>query len=121
MIVENFHDYPPLGRFVVRDIGQIVAVGIIKSVEKKEENASTKAKVPHKKFETTDKKTKAIEKVEKMAEDANNNAKPPEEKLKVTADTKVIEKDLNKAGSTTKDLKPSAEKTNEPSCSCSIM
>jgi elongation factor 1-alpha len=35
MCVEAFSDYPPLGRFAVRDMKQTVAVGVIKSVEKK--------------------------------------------------------------------------------------
>jgi len=36
MCVEAFTDYPPLGRFAVRDMRQTVAVGVIKSVEKSE-------------------------------------------------------------------------------------
>lgn len=36
MCVESFADYPPLGRFAVRDMKQTVAVGVIKSVEKAE-------------------------------------------------------------------------------------
>jgi len=36
MCVEAFSDYPPLGRFAVRDMKQTVAVGVIKSVEKAE-------------------------------------------------------------------------------------
>jgi elongation factor 1-alpha len=36
MCVESFSQYPPLGRFAVRDMRQTVAVGVIKSVEKKE-------------------------------------------------------------------------------------
>ena len=36
MCVEAFSDSPPLGRFAVRDMKQTVAVGVIKSVEKKE-------------------------------------------------------------------------------------
>jgi len=36
MCVESFSDYPPLGRFAVRDMRQTVAVGVIKAVEKKE-------------------------------------------------------------------------------------
>jgi len=36
MCVEPFTQYPPLGRFAVRDMRQTVAVGVIKSVEKKE-------------------------------------------------------------------------------------
>jgi len=34
MCVEAYHEYPPLGRFAVRDMKQTVAVGVIKSVEK---------------------------------------------------------------------------------------
>ena len=36
MCVEPFTQYPPLGRFAVRDMRQTVAVGVIKTVEKKE-------------------------------------------------------------------------------------
>merc|ERR1712072_51578 len=36
MCVESFKTYPPLGRFAVRDMRQTVAVGVIKSVLKKE-------------------------------------------------------------------------------------
>jgi elongation factor 1-alpha len=36
MCVESFTDYPPLGRFAVRDMRQTVAVGVIKGVTKKE-------------------------------------------------------------------------------------
>ena len=35
MCVEKFADYPPLGRFAVRDMRQTVAVGVVKDVEKK--------------------------------------------------------------------------------------
>ncbi|KAF5910114.1 Elongation factor 1-alpha 1 [Clarias magur] len=35
MCVESFSEYPPLGRFAVRDMRQTVAVGVIKGVEKK--------------------------------------------------------------------------------------
>jgi len=35
MCVEPFADYPPLGRFAVRDMRQTVAVGVIKSVTRK--------------------------------------------------------------------------------------
>ena len=34
MCVEALTDYPPLGRFAVRDMRQTVAVGVIKGVEK---------------------------------------------------------------------------------------
>jgi len=36
MCVEKFSEYPPLGRFAVRDMKQTVAVGVIKDVDKTE-------------------------------------------------------------------------------------
>jgi elongation factor 1-alpha len=36
MCVETFSDYPPLGRFAVRDMRQTVAVGVIKEVTRKQ-------------------------------------------------------------------------------------
>jgi len=36
MVVESFSEYPPLGRFAVRDMRQTVAVGVIQAVTKKE-------------------------------------------------------------------------------------
>jgi len=36
LCVEPFSEYPPLGRFAVRDMRQTVAVGVIKAVDKKE-------------------------------------------------------------------------------------
>ena len=44
MVVESFSDYPPLGRFAVRDMRQTVAVGVIKSVIKKEEGKKAAGK-----------------------------------------------------------------------------
>merc|ERR1712088_879069 len=41
MCVESFADFPPLGRFAVRDMRQTVAVGVIKSVEAKEVSGTT--------------------------------------------------------------------------------
>ena len=38
MCVESYNEYPPLGRFAVRDMRQTVAVGVIKSVEKAEKS-----------------------------------------------------------------------------------
>ena len=35
MCVEVFSEYPPLGRFAVRDMKQTVAVGVVKEVVKK--------------------------------------------------------------------------------------
>jgi len=36
MCCEVFSEYPPLGRFAVRDMKQTVAVGVIKNTTKKE-------------------------------------------------------------------------------------
>merc|ERR1711953_1123749 len=36
MVVEAYVDFPPLGRFAVRDMRQTVAVGIVKHVRKEE-------------------------------------------------------------------------------------
>nr|BDH78618.1 elongation factor 1 alpha [Triakis scyllium] len=41
MCVESFSEYPPLGRFAVRDMRQTVAVGVIKGVTKKESAVKT--------------------------------------------------------------------------------
>jgi len=41
MCVESFADYPPLGRFAVRDMKQTVAVGVIKGVTKTETGGKT--------------------------------------------------------------------------------
>lgn len=51
LCVESFQEFPPLGRFAVRDMRQTVAVGVIKSVNFKE---ATSGKV-----------TKAAEKAQK--------------------------------------------------------
>ncbi|KAK9237656.1 P-loop containing nucleoside triphosphate hydrolase protein [Lipomyces kononenkoae] len=42
MCVEAFTDYPPLGRFAVRDMRQTVAVGVIKSVVKSDKAGAGK-------------------------------------------------------------------------------
>merc|ERR1712228_362980 len=41
MCVEAFSDFPPLGRFAVRDMRQTVAVGVIKSATPKEVSGTT--------------------------------------------------------------------------------
>jgi len=41
MVVEAFSEFPPLGRFAVRDMKQTVAVGVIKETKKKEASAAT--------------------------------------------------------------------------------
>merc|ERR1719240_129658 len=42
IVVDAFSEFPPLGRFAVRDMKQTVAVGVIKEVNKKEAKAETK-------------------------------------------------------------------------------
>jgi len=42
MVVESFSQYPPLGRFAVRDMKQTVAVGVIKETTRKEVKAAGK-------------------------------------------------------------------------------
>lgn len=44
MVVETFAEFPPLGRFAVRDMKRTVAVGIIKTVDKKVEKKDVKGK-----------------------------------------------------------------------------
>jgi len=48
MCVESFADYAPLGRFAVRDMRQTVAVGVIKSVKKREGGAGKVTKAAQK-------------------------------------------------------------------------
>nr|AYV89222.1 elongation factor 1-alpha [Tetranychus evansi] len=48
MCVETFTDFPPLGRFAVRDMRQTVAVGVIKSVKPKDLSAGKVTKAAEK-------------------------------------------------------------------------
>ncbi|XP_045850723.1 elongation factor 1-alpha 1-like [Meles meles] len=48
MRVESFSDYPPLGRFAVRDMRPMVAVGVIKAVDKKTAGAGMVTKCAQK-------------------------------------------------------------------------
>jgi elongation factor 1-alpha len=45
MCVESFAEYPPLGRFAVRDMKQTVAVGVVKEVIKKSKEGAKGSKV----------------------------------------------------------------------------
>jgi len=58
MVVETFSQYAPLGRFAVRDMKQTVAVGVIKSVDKKVGGKDDKKTKSAQKAETKEKKTK---------------------------------------------------------------
>jgi elongation factor 1-alpha len=49
MCVEPFSEYPPLGRFAVRDMRKTVAVGVIKSVLRKDKDGKTTPFPPPKK------------------------------------------------------------------------
>jgi len=40
MVVEAFNEFPPLGRFAVRDMKQTVAVGVVKATEKRDRAAA---------------------------------------------------------------------------------
>ncbi len=55
--VEAFNQYPPLGRFAVRDMKQTVAVGVIKAVEKLEPGQGLKTKAAAKAEKGEKKKT----------------------------------------------------------------
>jgi len=44
MVVEAFAEFPPLGRFAVRDMKQTVAVGVIKETQKKDRKAGKDGK-----------------------------------------------------------------------------
>jgi elongation factor 1-alpha len=48
MCVESFSEYPPLGRFAVRDMRQTVAVGVVKEVTKKVGGKATVTKAAQK-------------------------------------------------------------------------
>ena len=43
MCVESFQEYPPLGRFAVRDMKKTVAVGVIKEVTKVESKGKVRS------------------------------------------------------------------------------
>jgi elongation factor 1-alpha len=49
LCVEQFSQYPPLGRFAVRDMKQTVAVGVIKSTVRKAKDGKVTAAAKKKK------------------------------------------------------------------------
>ncbi|CAD6344057.1 unnamed protein product [Miscanthus lutarioriparius] len=49
VVVETISEYPPLGRFAVRGMRQTIAVGVVKSVEKKDPTGAKVAKAAAKK------------------------------------------------------------------------
>ena len=65
LCVETFHEFAPLGRFAIRDMKQTVAVGLIKSVLKKNHvemikgGVAVKLKKKMAKHEDADEKMKA--------------------------------------------------------------
>ena len=48
MCVESFQEFPPLGRFAVRDMRQTVAVGVVKTVEKGDSSSGKVTKAAQK-------------------------------------------------------------------------
>jgi elongation factor 1-alpha len=67
MCVETFNEYPPLGRFAVRDMRQTVAVGVIKEVNKKNLSAGAGGKAGGKEAKAGGKDPKAAGKDAKAA------------------------------------------------------
>jgi elongation factor 1-alpha len=49
LVVGTFSEYPPLGRLAMRDMRQTVAVGVMKSVEKKDASSAKVTKSAAKK------------------------------------------------------------------------
>ena len=49
MVIETFSDFPPLGRFAVRDMKQTVGVGVVKEVKKKAGSGPSVEKIKKKK------------------------------------------------------------------------
>ncbi|EEF34339.1 hypothetical protein RCOM_1100760 [Ricinus communis] len=49
MVIETFSEYPPLGRFAIRDMRQTTDIGVIRSVEKKNPSGAKVTKFTTKK------------------------------------------------------------------------
>ncbi|GAU38329.1 hypothetical protein TSUD_61900 [Trifolium subterraneum] len=69
MVVETFSEYPPLGRFAVRDMRQTVAVGVIKAVEKKEATSEALEAQINRKIKKFEVEKQRIEKKENILAD----------------------------------------------------
>ncbi|MCO5555434.1 hypothetical protein L7F22_008979 [Adiantum nelumboides] len=93
MTVETFFDYSPLGRFVVRDKRQTVAVGVIKSVEKKD-TFGAKAQVKTKDSGLTKKDTRLGRSADRLnsLEEAIEVAR---EDIRLLTGLLIIEKDAD--------------------------
>jgi len=76
LCVETFADYPPLGRFAVRDMRQTVAVGVIKEVTRKVKEVKGAGKVAGKEAKGKDAKAGKDAKVAKDAKAAKPAGKP---------------------------------------------
>jgi elongation factor 1-alpha len=80
LCVESFKDYPPLGRFAVRDMRQTVAVGIIKGVTKAEKGAGACLETLEKEKKAAKKDAKKEEKNGDKKDDKKKDAKPKGDK-----------------------------------------
>jgi elongation factor 1-alpha len=77
MCVEAFSEYPPLGRFAVRDMRKTVAVGVIKKVMRKNKDGSTTAS-----GSSTVKEASAESKAAAAAKAAEKKSKKKKKKVK---------------------------------------
>jgi elongation factor 1-alpha len=115
LCVEAFKDYPPLGRFAVRDMRQTVAVGIIKAVTKAEKGAGACLESMGKKGKGEKGEKKGEKKDgEKKEGDKKDDKKKGDKKPKEGGDKKPKEGgDKPKGEKKPKEAKPKEEKPKE--------